>query len=622
MQRSRCSLFANSAVIPARVAQECIESIPLNATEAHLQYAEVRKLFQLYSAQAFWEDPPPNELNIDAVDLNSTLNDIAKGIDQGRYHNTYEFDLALTDALGQVHDGHTSYATICSSAFAFFHDYPLVSVAPDPDGIPQVYLGNAATGAPISGGKVALINNKDPTDHLLVLARSSPLTSWIDIDARYNSLFIQRVSSAITVSPTDNVGIFAGRDRLPLDPLNITLSNGTLIDIEWKAIFNWFTLGFSAPPRALPFNSIETFKSYGSNPSYNTSVQLPSITGIPLKSVAQANGQKPLFLEPAKVTAAIKALPYETASYHILGKNTGVLRIALFEPSHLDATTSDSEFISDLANFTHSALAYFKTHRCTSILLDLSRNTGGDISAGYAVFRQFFPHANPYYGQDMRYSATLSLLARQSSNADDEASPLNYHFAHRPNGTNFSSLAPFLTPVPKNHDLFTPLFRPNDRAYIRSDEATLIPQLPTAPFPARRIALLSDGLCGSTCAFFAAALQDQSVRSVVYGRGRQVSGGLKGVAHYPYSLFYADSQSLSESENEGEGKGLLAGPTPYLTVMGVNLVNAYREGEDAVPVEFQYRAATHTRQLTAEMAQSPEARWRDARRVVWGRGGA
>ncbi|CAF9915508.1 MAG: hypothetical protein HETSPECPRED_002511 [Heterodermia speciosa] len=611
----------NTAVIPARVAENCLKSIPLNTAEAHLQYAEVRKLFQLYSAQAFWKELPPNELDIDAVDLDLTLNDIARGIDEDRYHNTYEFDQALTDALGQLHDGHTSYATICSSAFAFFHDYPLVSVAPNPDGIPQIYLGNAATGAPLTGGKVALINNKNPTDYLLGLARSSPLTNVIDIDARYNRLFIQRVSSAVAVASTDNIGIFAGRDRIPLDPLSITLSNGTRIDIQWKAIFNWFSLGFRAPPRALPFNSIETFKSYGSNPSYNESVQLPSITGIAMKSVAEANGQNPLFLRSAKETTAIKAMPNDIASYYIIGKNIGVLRLASFESSYLDAV-SPLGFISELANFTHSALAYFKNHRCTTILLDLSRNTGGDVAAGYAVFRQLFPHADPYYGQDMRHSPTLAIFAHSftDTNADQE-SPLNYHFAHQKNGSNFSSVDIFLTPVPKNHDLFTPIFRVNDKAFIRADEQPVIPPPHTAPFPARDIALVSDSLCGSTCAFFAAALQDQGVRSVVYG-GRpgwkgtmQVAGGARGAVHYPYTIFYAKSQDLVEGNGSAE---VLVGPTPYLTTMGVNLVNTYRKGEDAVPLEFQYRAATYARRLTAGMAADREEMWRDAKEVVWG----
>ena len=46
-------------------------------------------------------------------------------------------------------------------------------------------------------------------------------------------------------------------ETVPPNPLRITLSNGTHFEVEWKAIYNWFNLGFQAPPRALPFNSTE-----------------------------------------------------------------------------------------------------------------------------------------------------------------------------------------------------------------------------------------------------------------------------------------------------------------------------------------------------------------------------
>lgn len=57
---------------------------------------------------------------------------------------------------------------------------------------------------------------------------------------------------------------------------------------------------------------------------------------------------------------------------------------------------------------------------------------------------------------------------------------------------------------------------------------------------------------------------------------------------------------------------------PYTMNLFANVVNAYRKGEDKIPLEFQRIPATNTMQLTAKMATSIEERWRVAAGRIWG----
>ena len=580
----------------------------------------MRKILGLYSAQAFWKEAPLNDLHKIRVDIRAAIEDISRRVDDGQYPKTLDVDHALTDAFGSLYDGHTTYTTRCSSAFFFLHDYPLVSVASTSDAIPEIYLGDPATGAPRAGARVISINNQDPNDHLQALAKESPQANWIDLDARYNNLFIQRVSVAQAISPVDNIGIFAGRYRMPQEPLNITLNNGSHIGVKWKAIFNWFSLEYEAPPMRLPFNSSRSFKAYGMNPAFNDSIEQPSTFGVPMKTRAEAGGDNTLFWQSAHQGVAIGALPYNAASYYNIDHTTGVVRIPAFSASYLDSGKNPKEYISDIANFIHEALHYFTRAQKKRVLIDISRNTGGDISAGYAVFRQFFPQADPFYGQDMRNSPTLKTLIQQlSSPSGRRSSPLDYHYARQVDGVDFSTLGDFIGPTHKYNDSFTRMFRVNDSAFIATDEKYHVPPPNVSPFAAKNIALLSNSLCGSTCAFFAEAMQDQGVRSVVYGgrpgrQSLQVSGGTKGGVYYSHGSFVYDSESVDSKMSSD----LLAVPPPYSSSLGVNLVNTYSRSEDQLPLEFQYHEATHAIQLTAKMAGSAEERWQVAAQKIWG----
>ncbi len=550
--------IAKNINIPAALADQCLRSIPFTKTYGNNVLQLVRDFMQLYSAQAFWKTPPSSELNLTAVNLNTTFDRIATQISKNVYSSTYDFDLTMTEAFGSFYDGHTTYGTRCSNAFIFFHDCPLVSIALTPDGQPKVFLGDPATGGPVAGAQVAGINGADPEAYLINLAQSNPLAYFIDLDTRYNSLFIQRIPSSLSSYPGDNLGVFAVRHSLPPQSLSIELLNGTTIEVEWKALYvpaNASSGSFAS----LPFNNVAGFKNYcgfASLNNVNASASAPSLRKrsgslalprweppilrksnrirSPLPS--QHNTKASLDVNAFKPTlqpVAIKALPHGEAAYFILRNDAGVIVLSRFQPA-ADSTEELLAFAQDMAHIVRNALAYFKKKGLQKVLVDVSRNPGGSIPVGFAIFQQFFPLASPYNGGDLRYSpALLDLVAGFTNmNIDGELFTLDSHL--EANGSQYSSVSSFLGPVYKDGDYFTTLSRSNVQAVIASLYGPGNVSLPaSAPFAAENIALLSDSICASTCATFAEAMLEQGVRTIVYGGrpGRktlQLSGGVRG----------------------------------------------------------------------------------------------
>lgn len=243
--------------------------------------------------------------------------------------------------------------------------------------------------------------------------------------------------------------------------------------------------------------------------------------------------------------------PYHEITYFGIEHKYGVIKLATFSHSRFAPPSSSYTFPQDVYDTLSLALKYFRSHDYDKIIIDLSNNPGGDTSAGYAALQAFFPSARPYYGRDLRLSPLLQASSHATSNNSGstgsifEEPPLeritDYHLYTNAEGHNYSSVAKFLDPVRKIGDSFTNLSRLNDSAQL--DQSMInrgellkanISFSGAAPFAAENVMLLSDSLCGSTCAVFAEAMREAGVRSVAYGgpasaKGKmQVTGGTRG----------------------------------------------------------------------------------------------
>lgn len=232
---------------------------------------------------------------------------------------------------------------------------------------------------------------------------------------------------------------------------------------------------------------------------------------------------------------------------------TGVLRIYTFSPS------DSNEFI----NIVEDAVCNFKKNNISKLIIDVSQNGGGSICLGYAVERFLFPDISPDTGS---YDIKASELFK--SFATSAASQMCSNHTHQVCGLN-PEVVGYFTPCAwydwysKSQYYDSTWFLPGKmvtRGGIPDSYSTFITQNCESEYsrwipantarlelPAQNIILLSDGLCGSTCAVFSRHLQlTRRVKAIttggVYG-GQQPSltsfpGG--EVVHYKYILSLAE----------------------------------------------------------------------------------
>lgn len=73
------------------------------------------------------------------VDVAAGLDEMQSNATKSAYSSQFEFDQALESLLRSVHDQHLRTDTCSSMIFAFYVDFPLVSVSSDGLELPQVY---------------------------------------------------------------------------------------------------------------------------------------------------------------------------------------------------------------------------------------------------------------------------------------------------------------------------------------------------------------------------------------------------------------------------------------------------------------------------------------------------
>jgi len=623
-------------------AYACLASVPFNSTRSVEVVQKLAKFLTTYSAQAFFIDPPTPELGMNSVDLPAQLEIIEKRASKkDGYPNDYAFNVELMELFSSFNDGHVMYMPFCARGVfqTFYHDYPVIALSKDVDTTPELFLVDPSTGE--IGEQVKVINGEPAHQHLLRLVEKMNDLHWIDPDARYNDLLFKRGQREKDVK----LGTFAMREIYYEDSFMMETVSGKEIKVEWKVDISRFPL-----QKVYSTESLLKNVCLPQDPMANmTPEQIKQLTEAKKKQEAAGNS-----------TAAATAAPTTQAQNSTAKLDDGKKSVlAILTPNESDmgdgtyfpyaktapwwpksvARTNGSEFTvhvvdSETAVFAiHSFENYAQgknkvfgpywqqaiddakkalmKHGVKRLIFDLSDNGGGTLTLGLNTFRQFFPDATPYYGQDARSSPLTDVLLKSD----------NMTYLQKEDGTKFSGVEEFLTPVEKFNDKFTAKARWYPANFI-SKELTLTPeQVPKDNFlPLENVVLLTDGRCGSTCAVFAEALSSTGVRSVAVGgrpfrtstiRPMQAIGGIKGTEMITYS-FSARRQKLAPE--------IVPGPLPIQAEASVNYRNSYAPGED-LPLEFVYEAADYRIMKTAEMYKNPAKIWEAARAVVWGEDG-
>ncbi|KAF2182762.1 peptidase S41 family protein-like protein [Zopfia rhizophila CBS 207.26] len=628
--------------VPAKIAYECIQSVPLNVTSAKLLLKDIRPYIEWQSTLTVLKNPPAEyvEKVQPAVDIIGGLEKIGASVDSGQYKSEYEFGWALYTLLQSAHDGHFTYVPdSVGTIFTWGRTVPLVSVSEDGKKLPSVFafediLGTQFKNISYTPSAIVKIDGKDATEFLEALSQYGSLQ---DRDALYNNVFYELAQVSLSNSGAAT-GMFTGGGRgrwvYPGPTTTLTFANGSSTTIENYA-------------RVLQnFRDIQTGEDLAAKWFYyaSTGDDDQPVNEDPSTGVTAPGYPNPVVPGPNNL---INGFYIDAPGY----ENVAVLQV----PNFVGDQSAEVDFQKTTKDFLPKAVADGKT----KLIIDLQANGGGTILQGYDMFKQLFPTLEPYGANRFRAHESVDLIGQSFSAFGSQfprvdtknqtirsiqATYFDYHSDTDVDGKPFTSWADKYGPIEQLNDKYTNLARWNlsdvhtvwnsGGIYV-TGYGPLSNNTKTSPFKAEDIVILTDGYCASTCTIFSELMKQQAgVKTIAMG-GRsnknpiQAIGGVKGTNNYQWGYIQSLAQQAKiiapADQKDKFNNSVLsayASDIPYQRAAsnpGVNVRDGLRQNDTSgIPLQFVYEEADCRLYYTPEMTVDITAVWKAAANAQWG----
>ncbi|KAJ5542659.1 Interphotoreceptor retinol-binding [Penicillium sp. DV-2018c] len=608
------------AIVPHDVAHRCLLSMPFESERAVDFLLQARKILEFQSTIDLLKNPPSG-YTMPPTDILGGLDTILDNVKSNRYTSQFEMDSDISHLIRTAHDGHLVFQLCSQSIFTYQIDMPLVSISTDGLALPQLYTLDDAK-LQRNGSKavspLVSINGTDAATYLELYAAGQNLQ---DRDAQYNRLFPSPARS-VTNTPTNINGIWASiGDWTDGAQLFLKFSNGTEKTIEK-----------TATPSEKFF-------------SYKDGTELYKIACLP-RDLSTASSSPSGAEKASSEIAGLPSTTWRNSANSIAGyysKAPGLEDTAIiFLPTF---SSSASEVAQLAVDFLQNATEAGKKN----VLIDLSSNPGGYLSIGIDLSRIFFPRVVPYTATRYRAHDAAKYLTKAYSR--DNSSETSNVFAYRQ----------MVRPDQKTgFDSWDDLYGPHD--VLGSSASSLlanfnytstsskglpisgygpVPLNPSSSyFSAENIALITDGDCVSTCAFFVKLMKRQGVRTITFG-GRprkepmQGVGGVKGGQSLGINYingYIAQANGIIR-DSVDSGSPLLtdaewkafneSSPSSTASLQwsgNLNLRNEYDPEDGQTPLQFVYEAAECRLFYTLENYVERETVWQAAAKTMFGDG--
>ncbi|EXK35972.1 hypothetical protein FOMG_09164 [Fusarium oxysporum f. sp. melonis 26406] len=561
----------------------------------------------------------------------SSPTDILDGLEMIRntkYSSQWQFDQAIKALINSANDGHF-YVKLCSfTPFTFMRNTALVSVSTDGIEAPELYTLTDAGLLNRAEAEVSPVVSIDGRDASSYLKEIEDQVLSQDPDARYNTLFFSFSGNPGGV--LDGRNVYSGSNITTLE-----FRNGSTFEVKNMAELN--DPGFEAR------NGKDVFDMYcrptQSNSSDNSSTSEPDVEP-PLKS-GPVGYPEPLIRDP-----------YNQMNGYYLDDDTVVMMIPSFDGDGLPPNQSLT-FGHYATKIVSKALADGRTN----LIIDVSGNPGGDVDRAFNLFKLFFPSEFPYSANRFRRHEVSEGLVKIFSAVNRSTALENV-----PNNVDFMAYSEAVTPdqeagfesyedfLGDTTELGTPvssLFASFNFTEASGNSDTPIrgyagrPLNRTQPFKAGNILIIGEGLCASTCSIFVNLMTNiGGVRALPFGghpngQPMQIMGGVRGsqtltfddiatVVSAAKAVYRETPEKLELITKEENERLMKVAPRPLeefpikLGAGQVNFLNAYQDGDDDLPLQFQYQAGDCRLYYTAENIYHPETIWKSAKEAIWG----
>ncbi|KAL1592023.1 hypothetical protein SLS60_011615 [Paraconiothyrium brasiliense] len=642
---------SNVGAVPAAIADECLNSIPVDKEEDQALIDE----YKLWLDWQTWHKNPPQGFADKSVDVIGDLDAIKEAIANDQYTSSYQLLGDVQAAVVKAHDYHFQLRPLLRNMFFGWkrgellgEAFAMVSVSKDGKELPKLYDYHdilQSDSADWSPSPISKINNQTAEEYAEAFAETY---EYHDADARYNQLFPNQARRSQSKEADDYVPF--GRNSNP-DGAYTTIEheNGTTRQIMNYAIVGTLWSGVqSTDDLAAVLNNTFVYPSTTTQQTTNKARQ----------AVASASPSPLGYPEP---------LGWNVIGGGFFLSGQGYEDVAVLVATTFDLGKADA---ADWQDGVGQFLQLAKQAGKNKLVIDIRGNQGGAINLGYDLFQQLFPSLYPYVATSLHAHEALDLAGKFVTKALSnytyeqaiQANPnsdlsqawvsiFNYKVPMTIEGEPFGSWEEYFGPTLEGGSNATTPQRRNmtnafaDLSVGRGGQdvtgyGSRVDKLnKTQPFDAKDIVLLTDGSCGSTCSIFSELMKTQGrVQQVAIG-GRpntgpmQGVGGTKGAQVYPITLIRDTLSAYAQADpslNQTVVGAMLNATKPFERgatdadgnrggATRINLRDMYRMNDTSLtPLEFVYEAADCRLFYTAEMVRNVTAVWQKTVDAHWG----
>ncbi|KAF2662339.1 hypothetical protein K491DRAFT_287888 [Lophiostoma macrostomum CBS 122681] len=652
-------LLASETSLPAKVAHECLQSVPVDITGNEVLIDELKLVWQWQSEIKYLENPPESWKN-GLLFAENELDNIRSHLTD--YSSEYAVQQAIQSITVRSRNYHWNYEPDILTIFTFTRPVGVASVSSDGKSLPKLYVDDDITllSSPEKDTRVSEIVQINGEEAYQIVDRVSALEQqFIDADGRLNKMF--------TTGDTGSVGQFERYSIYEDDTTTLEFANGTVVELQNTASLTKFFERSNA--------NITDFAGVTDGQSFFDTFCTGLVSGKPSddeKSLGSVSNAQPGHPDaPRRIPHNYHDLrkradiPESNYSYPVVESNSSavagyflhtpgyedvaVLKIITFDP--LDDPWGNN-FQATINTFLELCIKEQKQ----KLVIDLRENGGGATHLLLDAFMQLFPGELPFSGQWNRATEEFSAIGDAVSEIYNSPK-LSGSFENSTDGNkvdlvfkvwaywnyvtvqnkNFASWDEFKGPHKNNGDLYTTVFRynlSNENAFsIRPPGFAFLnytskPQ----PFASSNIVMFTDALCGSACASFHEELKViAGVQSVAVG-GRPRTGplqavtGTKGGEVIPINAVLEYAATIVETAEQLDLQHILnntrieelASVSQLMVRAGngasrVQIQDQLRKGDRSMtPLQYIYEAADCRVFYTSESWREPEAAWRQA----------
>jgi hypothetical protein len=265
------------------------------------------------------------------------------------------------------------------------------------------------------------------------------------------------------------------------------------------------------------------------------------------------------------------------------------LQITDFAPANND----------NFLNVVTAAVTQGQTQNAPYLIIDVRGNGGGDICLGYEVINRITGEVHPEGRYDIIQSPFATQLATKAVGAGYP--PFSAEYWNKPDGTTFQDISWYTPGVAYSRGGINDVY--SQRIY----HACPYPAIPPA-YLFQKIAVLSDGTCGSTCAVFTSHLDE--VDNVI----TVAMGGISGQAMQYFSFPGGEVLQLGTVQAAASYLGitnqtLVPAPFPSTADLTFAFLEIYpwlkNQTTLNLPLEFVFRAANHRLDIWPQPGETP-----------------